>query len=269
MDKLIWLILGAFIILIYRQFFLPKRIFKYEWMQTHFAHRGLYTKDQLIPENSMEGFKQAISHGYGIELDLTLTKDNQFVVFHDDDLKRMCFLDLKVKDINCSDLTKYYLANSLEKIPCFKDVLACVNGQVPLMIEIKSTSLRKESISILKKYLEVYQGPYCVVSFDPLILNEVKKQMPYVLRGQIVQNFMKEKRYSFFKNILLSYACLNFMTRPDFLSYHYADLNFTYKVNQFLKGFGSIWPISSQETENIFQNRANLIIFESYRPHEF
>ena len=53
------------------------------------AHRGLH-KNKIIPENSMLAFKAAIEKNYAIEFDINITKDNQIVVFHDDDLNRLC-----------------------------------------------------------------------------------------------------------------------------------------------------------------------------------
>ena len=38
----------------------------------------------------MAAFRRAVDKGYGIELDVHLTADNQLVVFHDDTLTRMC-----------------------------------------------------------------------------------------------------------------------------------------------------------------------------------
>ena len=42
-----------------------------------FAHRGLFNPKLGIPENSMPAFSRAIEKGYGIELDVQVTKDNQ------------------------------------------------------------------------------------------------------------------------------------------------------------------------------------------------
>ena len=40
----------------------------------YYAHRGLHGEEG-IPENSMAAFKKAKGSGYGIELDVQLTKD--------------------------------------------------------------------------------------------------------------------------------------------------------------------------------------------------
>ncbi|MBQ7865592.1 MAG: glycerophosphodiester phosphodiesterase, partial [Clostridia bacterium] len=56
-----------------------------------YAHRGLW--NATLPENSMAAFRNAVAHGFGMELDVHLTKDDQLVVFHDDSLLRMCGVD--------------------------------------------------------------------------------------------------------------------------------------------------------------------------------
>jgi len=68
------------------------------------AHRGLHTENTEIPENSMAAFALASEKGYGVELDVRLTKDEQVVVFHDDNLGRVCGLDQLVKDLTYSEL---------------------------------------------------------------------------------------------------------------------------------------------------------------------
>ena len=48
------------------------------------AHRGLHTKDKTVPENSLPAFRAAAEAGYGVELDIQLSRDGQVVVFHDE-----------------------------------------------------------------------------------------------------------------------------------------------------------------------------------------
>lgn len=60
----------------------------------YYAHRGFHGEEG-IPENSMAAFKKAKGSGYGIELDVQLTKDGVMVVHHDYDLKRTCGVNKK------------------------------------------------------------------------------------------------------------------------------------------------------------------------------
>ena len=67
-------------------------------MGRDYAHRGLHDNKSDAPENSMAAFKKAVDAGYGIELDVQLTRDRIPVVFHDESLKRVCGVDGNVRD---------------------------------------------------------------------------------------------------------------------------------------------------------------------------
>ena len=44
-----------------------------------YAHRGLW--NGTLPENSLSAFRNAVSHGFGMEMDVHITRDDQLVVF--------------------------------------------------------------------------------------------------------------------------------------------------------------------------------------------
>ena len=74
----------------------------------YYAHRGFHGEEG-IPENSMAAFKKAKGSGYGIELDVQLTKDGVMVVHHDYDLKRTCGVNKKITDLTYRELCRYRL----------------------------------------------------------------------------------------------------------------------------------------------------------------
>ena len=82
-------------------------------------------------------FAPQFKKNYGIELDLHLTRDGELVVFHDDDLKRVCGRPERPEDLTAAELTKCTLLGTKEHIPLFRDVLALVNDQVLLLVELK------------------------------------------------------------------------------------------------------------------------------------
>ena len=106
----------------------------------NFAHRGLFDNRSRC-ENSLSAFRAAVEHGYGIELDLQMTADGRIVVFHDEDLMRMCSSPLKIEQASYAQLVQYNLGQTHEKIPLFSQVLREVDGRVPLIVEIKSTEV--------------------------------------------------------------------------------------------------------------------------------
>ena len=101
------LIVLAVLILLFICMVAPRMINRADrkpFMNRHYAHRGLFDNNSEAPENSLAAFKKAVDAGYGIELDVQLSKDNQLVVFHDATLKRMCGVEGKVWDYTLEEL---------------------------------------------------------------------------------------------------------------------------------------------------------------------
>ena len=149
-----------------------------------FAHRGLFD-NQTRCENSLSAFEAAAQAGYGIELDLQMTADGKIVVFHDDDLQRMCSSPLVIEQATYAQLQEYNLGETFEKIPLFSQVLAQVNGRVPLIVEIKSTERIERTCLKVYDLLRNYPGDYCIESMNPLIMGWFAKNEPQIMRGQL------------------------------------------------------------------------------------
>ena len=104
----------------------------------NFAHRGLHSRDKSVPENSLKAFELAAAAGYGMELDVQLTRDGQVVVFHDDTLNRVCGVNGRVDDYTFAELQKFPLCGTDERIPLFSDVLNTVAGRGAIICELKT-----------------------------------------------------------------------------------------------------------------------------------
>ena len=99
----VFLILAALVLfLIAPAKALPEQ--KKAFYKRNFAHRGLYTQDQSVPENSMEAFRAAVAAGYGIELDVHLLKDGNIAVIHDSLLNRTTGQAGRIEDLTTEDL---------------------------------------------------------------------------------------------------------------------------------------------------------------------
>lgn len=97
---------------------LPRADFS-AFLKYDYAHRGLHDKDNGVPENSLKAFSLAAVCGFGIELDLQLTKDNRVVVHHDDSILRTCGVDKRISQMTWEELSGYKLTGSQEGVPCF------------------------------------------------------------------------------------------------------------------------------------------------------
>lgn len=83
-------------------------------------------------ENSLAAFERAASYGYGIELDVQLSKDGQVVVFHDDTLNRVCGVDARVDSKTLAELQQLSLCGTDETIPRFPTFLKRSEAAGPL-----------------------------------------------------------------------------------------------------------------------------------------
>ena len=101
-----------------------------------YAHRGLHDGNRDVPENSLEAFRRAAEAGYGVELDVQLTRDGMLVVHHDASLKRVCGVDKAIGSLSYDELCKIPLPDG-SRVPLFSEVLALVDGRVPMIVEVK------------------------------------------------------------------------------------------------------------------------------------
>lgn len=262
------ILLVIYIFLIYGD---KKDVEETEWLtSTKFAHRGLYSNDQVIPENSLEAFSNAIKNNYGIELDVAFTKDKKTVVFHDDNLLRMTGLNKKISDCTLEELQNLTLADTEYKIPTFSEVLSLVDGKVPLIIEIKSNSDRDGLCKAVENELKKYKGNFCIESFDPLILSRIKKNMPEVIRGQLSMKFPKENKSPKTLKIVLEYLLLNCKSRPHFIAYNWIDSdNLSLKILRKLGIITIAWTVNSEKALEVSSEKFDTIIFEHCEPMNY
>ncbi len=227
---LLSLLLIHFILLFVLYLFalLPRLSRKQEMLRyrhTMFAHRGYHCLEKGIPENSMAAFRAALARGYGIEIDLHLTKDGRLVVFHDDTLLRMCGRPDPVEGLTYEELKSCRLGGTSETIPSFEEVLSLVEGRVPLLIELK---IPDSSLLICEKTyrrLQQYDGPCLIQSFNTLGIRWFRLHAPHILRGQLSSNLTRDPlKEAWLFRFMVKHLLANFLGRPDFISYNLNDL---------------------------------------------
>lgn len=188
-----------------------------------YAHRGLH--GEKVPENSLSAFELACRNNFGIELDVQLSNDDTVMVFHDYSLLRMTGTDCKLSSLDYSKLSQMELLNTKETIPSFKEVLELVNRRVPLLVELKGESLDASLCPKVAELLKEYKGEYCIESFNPFLIREMRKYLPNAFYGQLYTNVCRDKKKYSILNILLTGMVFNFLSRPDFIAYNKLDRN--------------------------------------------
>lgn len=234
-----------------------------------YAHRGLYDNKNRIYENTVEAFGRAVKMGYGIELDIQLTKDGKLVVFHDLNLFRMCGTDKRVDELTYEQISGLPINKSEARIPLFRDVLELIAGKTPLIVEIKTDRRSNEICMKANEILDGYKGAYCIESFNPFIVYWYRQNRPDIIRGQLSMNFGRNKKdEDKWQKLYLRFLLLNFIQKPDFIAYRHTDSkNPSLRICKHLyKTFCVGWTITSQVEYNRAANFFDVIIFEGFFP---
>ena len=220
------------------------------------AHRGIYDNKTIV-ENSLSAFKECIKENIPIELDIHLLKDNEIVVIHDDNLKRLTRMKKRLKDLTYNQIKDLTLLETTDKIPTLKEVLDLVDGKIPLIIELKydnpPSKLEKEVV----KLLDDYKGPFAIKSFHPLIVYWFKKNRPNYIRGLLVPSNGDNLKRKILHSMILSK-----LADPDFIS---TDIRRDNK--KILKGDIPIlgWTIKTQEEYDYNEYKYTNLILDNFK----
>ena len=186
-----------------------------------YAHRGMH--GGKIEENTIEAFAKAVENGDGIELDVRVSADGQPVIAHDCAIWHETGEGRNISDLTAAELKEY-------GIPLLSEVLAIVDGKVPLIVELKCETKDISICPIGAEVLDEYNGDYCIESFNPYVLKWFRECRPEIARGQLSTSFSKDgmahPKYFFIENLLV-----NRISRPDFIAYnHKAPFNLSLEI---------------------------------------
>lgn len=239
-----------------------------EWL---YAHRGLHDNKLGIPENSLCAFQRAVEEGFGIELDVRLTKDGVPIVFHDHLLKRICGEEGQVCDHTYEELHLFSLCGSEHRIPKLEEALALVNGRVPLIVELKIENLNTALCAAVDRLLSGYSGLYCIESFNPLAVRWYRKHRKEIVRGQLSDAFLKEGEFGGAVSTLLFFLqnlLLNWLGKPDFIAYNckYPKMLSRRICRRLYHNTAAAWTIQSREQLAEARKHFDIFIFDGFMP---
>lgn len=167
------------------------------FLKAPIAHRAYHDLNAGRVENSTSAIQAAIDAGYGIEIDLQLSKDGQAMVFHDYDLGRLTAEKGPIRQRTAAELAQITLTGGNDTIRSFAEVLELVNGRVPLLVELKDQDgAMGANVGILERAtadaLKGYAGDVAVMSFNPNSVLQMKIHAPDVPRGLTTSAYTKE-----------------------------------------------------------------------------
>lgn len=236
-----------------------------------YAHRGLHNSAEGVPENSIAAFRLAAEQGYGIELDVHLTRDGRLAVIHDNSLLRTAGIDVKAKDLTAIELSQYRLEGTEERIPFLEQVLPLFEGKAPVIVELKVEGNSAPLAEAACKILDDFDVDYCIESFHPQPLMWLKKHRPEICRGQLSQNFLRSDEGTGLGKVvdwIMTNLLTSFLTTPDFIAYNHLhrDNLSLFFAKLFWKAQEVSWTICTPEAMAYCESKDSLSIFEHFNP---
>ena len=151
-------------------------------------------------------------------------------------------------------------------------VLALFAGKTPLIIELKVERGNAAALTdAVMAELSGWSGTYCIESFHPGVLLRLKEKYPWVIRGQLSENFLRGGEVhglSLPARFALTNLLTTGLTRPDFVAYRWQDRgNLSLRLMRGLYGVHEVgWTVRDQDTLDGLAEEEVPSIFEGFLP---
>jgi glycerophosphoryl diester phosphodiesterase len=201
-----------------------------------------------------------VAQGFGVELDVQLSRDGEAMVFHDYQLDRLTAGKGPVAARTAAELQSLRLNLCGERMPRLTEALSIVGGRQPLLIEVKSPHRQVARLcAAVARALAGYRGAVAAMSFNPEVGAWFGRHAPDTLRGLVVtESGNRGLRGRIARPLALWRA------RADFLAYDIRDLPSRFAGAERLRGVPVYtWTVRSEADRARASAHADQIIFEA------
>ncbi len=231
-----------------------------DWLTARpIAHRGYHDMNKAVFENTMPAFHRAIENNFAIECDVRLSADGKVIVFHDDDLERLCGRSDTIEALEVNEIDAIRIGPVEATIPHLATLLATTAGRVPLIIELKSGPTDPDVFATaVIAAVKGYEGPLALMSFSPELLAALKRAGADSPLGLTAAGH-DEQSYDAHREAM--------RIGLDFVSYYYDDL-----PNDFIAGLRDsgvpviTWTVRNERARQITFQYADQMTFEGFDP---
>jgi glycerophosphoryl diester phosphodiesterase len=235
---------------------------KFGWLtERPIAHRGYHDLNRTVWENTLSAFARAADAGFAIECDLQYAADAIPVVFHDDDLKRLCGIEGDVRQRTAGELGMQPVGGTADRVPTLRQLLDLVRGRVPLVLELKGRKGDDDGFAMaVVDALDGYDGHVALMSFDHWLLKDLKETGTGLPIGLTAEGARPE-------NFAVHEEAMQIGL--DFISYYYGHLPnpFTSKERDLGRPIIT-WTVRDDDARTITALNADQMTFEGFDPRE-
>jgi glycerophosphoryl diester phosphodiesterase len=242
-----------------------------EMKKYDFADRGYFNLRKKIPENSLPAFQAAVEHGYGIVMDVRLSRDGVPMIFRDSRLWRVCGEEGTVEGTSSEKLKECRLSGTDETIPTLEEALKLADAQVPVLLKLNVELDNYGTLCArVCEALDAYDGVFAVESFDYRAVKWFRDHRPEYIRGQMMERHAKHGGTDLnpVQDFVRFNLLTNFLASPDFISCNLADrrtvsllfCRLLYRVQTM------DWTVRSMEDYELVKTDESIVVFEDIEP---
>jgi glycerophosphoryl diester phosphodiesterase len=243
-----------------------------DWLTARpIAHRGLHDAARGVVENTASAVAAAVAAGYGIEVDLQLSRDGDAMVHHDDALGRLTEGIGRLADLSAAELRQAPFRATADRMMTLGELCDLVGARVTLVLEIKSRFDRDDRlIARVVQVLAAYAGPVAAMSFDPYVVAGLRRAAPRLRRGIVAErrfDHSEWRQMSPWQRRGMAHLLHAPMTRPDFVAYRVDDL--PAPATRLARTLGTpvlTWTVRTSAQRERAAQWADQMIFEGFRP---
>jgi glycerophosphoryl diester phosphodiesterase len=243
-----------------------------DWLTARpIAHRGLHDAARGVVENTASAVAAAVAAGYGIEVDLQLSRDGDAMVHHDDALGRLTEGIGRLADLSAAELRQAPFRATADRMMTLGELCDLVGARVTLVLEIKSRFDRDDRlIARVVQVLAAYAGPVAAMSFDPYVVAGLRRAAPRLRRGIVAErrfDHSEWRQMSPWQRRGMAHLLHAPMTRPDFVAYRVDDL--PAPATRLARTLGApvlTWTVRTPAQRERAAQWADQMIFEGFQP---
>lgn len=232
----------------------------FDWLTDRpIAHRGLHDMNHTVWENTLSAFSRAIEADFAIECDLQYAADAVPVIFHDDDMERLCKIKGDVRAKTSGELSFLSIGSTPDRVPTLRQLLDLTQSKVPLVLELKGRKDDDEGFAAsVLEVLEGYRGHVALMSFDVWLLKDLRHlDSPWPV-GLTAEGTRPE---DFFAHDEAMHLGL------DFISYCNAHLPNSFITAQRQRGIPVVtWTVRDEPAMRHTYAHADQMTFEGFDP---
>ena len=237
------------------------------------AHRGLHDAALGLIENTAGAVGAAVAAGYGIEADLQISADGEAMVHHDAELGRLTEGKDRLDQLSAAALKRVAFRGSDERMMTLGELCELVDGQVPMLLELKSRFDGDGGLPLrVAAVLAGYGGPVAPMSFDPMQLSWLRQKAPRLPRGIVAAKYRPHPYWDLMP-VWLRYGMGSLLPAaltawPHFVAYGFNDLPALapWLARHVLCLPLMTWVVRSEAERQRALRSADQIIFEGFRP---